>query len=72
MTLSGISEDDLVAINQWVKEATNGQIPMFLRQLPENTVMLLLNAIYFHGELHIPYFSRGIARNRLVFCKYCR
>ncbi|NXN84448.1 A2AP protein, partial [Bombycilla garrulus] len=49
MTLSGISQDDLVAINNWVKEATHGQIPSFLQQLPENTVMLLLNAIYFHG-----------------------
>ncbi|XP_009643451.1 alpha-2-antiplasmin isoform X2 [Egretta garzetta] len=49
MTLSGIGEDDLVAINKWVKEATNGQIPTFLQQLPENTVMLLLNAIHFHG-----------------------
>ncbi|KAM6315464.1 alpha-2-antiplasmin isoform 2-T2 [Podargus strigoides] len=49
VTLSGISEDDLVAINNWVKEATNGQIPTFLQQLPENTVMLLLNAIHFHG-----------------------
>ncbi|XP_027522635.1 alpha-2-antiplasmin isoform X2 [Corapipo altera] len=49
MTLSGISENDLVAINNWVKEATRGQIPTFLQQLPENTVMLLLNAIHFHG-----------------------
>ncbi|NXI55459.1 A2AP protein, partial [Chloroceryle aenea] len=49
MTLSGISEDDLVAINSWVKEATNGQIPTFLKQLPGNVVMLLLNAIHFHG-----------------------
>ncbi|XP_010304372.1 alpha-2-antiplasmin [Balearica regulorum gibbericeps] len=49
MALSGISEDDVVAINKWVKEATNGQIPTFLQQLPENTVMLLLSAIHFHG-----------------------
>ncbi|XP_026717183.1 alpha-2-antiplasmin isoform X2 [Athene cunicularia] len=49
MTLSGMWEDDLVAINNWVKEATNGQIPTFLQQLPKNTVMLLLNAIHFHG-----------------------
>ncbi|XP_028943135.1 alpha-2-antiplasmin [Antrostomus carolinensis] len=49
MTLTGISEDDLVAINKWVKEATNGQIPTLLQQLPANTVMLLLNAIHFHG-----------------------
>ncbi|NXV22302.1 A2AP protein, partial [Cepphus grylle] len=49
MTLSGMSEDDLAAINKWVEEATNGQIPTFLQQLPENTVMLLLNAIHFQG-----------------------
>ncbi|NXS58924.1 A2AP protein, partial [Brachypteracias leptosomus] len=49
LTLSGISKDDLIAINKWVKEATHGQIPTFLQQLPANTVMLLLNAIYFHG-----------------------
>ncbi|XP_054064426.1 alpha-2-antiplasmin [Rissa tridactyla] len=49
MTLSGMSADDLAAINKWVKEATNGQIPTFLQQLPENTVMLLLNAIHFQG-----------------------
>lgn len=49
MTLSGNSQDDLVAINNWVKEATHGQIPSFLQQLPGDTVMLLLNAIYFHG-----------------------
>ncbi|XP_065587913.1 alpha-2-antiplasmin isoform X1 [Cyrtonyx montezumae] len=49
LTLSGSSEDDLTAINKWIKEATNGQIPTFLQQLPGDTVMLLLNAIHFHG-----------------------
>ncbi|XP_030916503.1 alpha-2-antiplasmin isoform X2 [Geospiza fortis] len=48
-TLSGISQDDLMAINNWVKDVTHGKIPSFLQQLPQNTVMLLLNAIYFHG-----------------------
>ncbi|XP_026653038.2 alpha-2-antiplasmin isoform X1 [Zonotrichia albicollis] len=48
-TLSGINQDDLVAINSWVKDVTHGKIPSFLQQLPQNTVMLLLNAIYFHG-----------------------
>ncbi|NWI98849.1 A2AP protein, partial [Crypturellus undulatus] len=47
--LSGNSERDLVAINKWVELATNGQIPTFLRQLPADTVMLLLSAIHFHG-----------------------
>ncbi|NXD11605.1 A2AP protein, partial [Nothocercus nigrocapillus] len=49
VTLSGDSEHDLAAINKWVEVATNGQIPTFLRQLPEDTVMLLLSAIHFHG-----------------------
>ncbi|NXR06312.1 A2AP protein, partial [Semnornis frantzii] len=49
VTLSGVSKDDLQAINKWVKEATKGQIPAFLQQLPASTVMLLLNAIHFHG-----------------------
>lgn len=57
VTLSGSSENDLTAINKWVKEATNGQIPTFLQQLPGDTVMLLLNAIHFHGELHRSYIS---------------
>ncbi|NXV77900.1 A2AP protein, partial [Atlantisia rogersi] len=48
-TLSGNSEDDLATINEWVKEVTNGQIPTFLQHLPENTVMLLLNAIHLHA-----------------------
>ncbi|XP_009674203.1 alpha-2-antiplasmin isoform X2 [Struthio camelus] len=49
VTLSGNSEEDLMDINKWVEEATNGQIPTFLHQLPGNTVMLLLSAIHFHG-----------------------
>lgn len=66
MTLSGISKDDLLAINEWIKEATNGQIPTFLQQLPASTVMLLLNAIHFHGELHRLYFSRGRVRDQAM------
>uniref|UniRef100_A0A8D0L569 Serpin family F member 2 n=1 Tax=Sphenodon punctatus TaxID=8508 RepID=A0A8D0L569_SPHPU len=48
-TLSGDGEDDLLAINNWVKEATNGQIPSFLTELPQSVVMILLNAVHFQG-----------------------
>lgn len=51
VTLSGNNENDLIAINKWVKEATDGQISTFLSQLPESTVMLLLNAVHYQGEL---------------------
>ncbi|EGW15216.1 Alpha-2-antiplasmin [Cricetulus griseus] len=47
--LTGKQEEDLTNINQWVKEATEGKIEDFLSELPDNTVLLLLNAIHFHG-----------------------
>ncbi|XP_020862709.1 alpha-2-antiplasmin [Phascolarctos cinereus] len=47
--LKGNEKDDLQVINQWVKEATQGKIENFLSELPANTVMLLLNAVYFQG-----------------------
>ncbi|XP_030392161.1 alpha-2-antiplasmin [Gopherus evgoodei] len=49
MILSGNNENDLIAINKWIKEATEGQISTFLDQLPASTVMLLLNAVHFQG-----------------------
>ncbi|XP_005582508.4 alpha-2-antiplasmin isoform X1 [Macaca fascicularis] len=49
VSLTGKQEDDLANINQWVKEATEGKIPEFLSELPEDTVLLLLNAIHFQG-----------------------
>ncbi|KAM9117584.1 alpha-2-antiplasmin isoform 1-T1 [Pangshura tecta] len=49
VTLSGNNENDLRAINEWIKEATQGQISTFLDQLPASTVMLLLNAVHFQG-----------------------
>ncbi|XP_073902674.1 alpha-2-antiplasmin [Castor canadensis] len=47
--LMGRQEEDLANINQWVKEATEGKIEDFLSELPDNTVLLLLNAIHFQG-----------------------
>ncbi|KAM9210169.1 alpha-2-antiplasmin isoform 1-T2 [Dugong dugon] len=49
MSLLGRQGDDLANINQWVKDATEGKIENFLSELPENTVLLLLNAIHFQG-----------------------
>lgn len=49
MSLTGRMGDDLENINQWVKEATEGKIENFLLELPQDTVLLLLNAIYFQG-----------------------
>ncbi|EHB07112.1 Alpha-2-antiplasmin [Heterocephalus glaber] len=49
VNLMGRQEDDLANINQWVKEATEGKIENFLSEMPENTVLLLLNAIHFQS-----------------------
>ncbi|XP_012666389.1 alpha-2-antiplasmin [Otolemur garnettii] len=49
MSLTGRQEEDLANINQWVKEATEGKIEEFLSELPDKTVLLLLNAIHFQG-----------------------
>uniref|UniRef100_A0A670Z0I9 Serpin family F member 2 n=1 Tax=Pseudonaja textilis TaxID=8673 RepID=A0A670Z0I9_PSETE len=47
--LSGNSQADLEAINRWVEEATHGRISTMLTELPANTVMVLLNAVFFRG-----------------------
>lgn len=49
MSLTGRKGEDLANINQWVKEATEGKIEDFLSDLPDDTVLLLLNAIHFQG-----------------------
>ncbi len=44
--------DDATApdkINTWIENKTNGLIQEMIEDLPDNTVMLLINAIYFKG-----------------------
>ncbi len=37
-------------INAWVKEKTEGMIPEIIKQIPEQTVMYLINALAFEAE----------------------
>jgi serpin B len=37
-------------INKWIDDKTNGLIKNMIDELPDNTVMLLINAIYFKGS----------------------
>lgn len=37
-------------MNSWIEDKTNGLIREMIDQLPDNTVMLLINAIYFKGQ----------------------
>ncbi|XP_048374456.1 alpha-2-antiplasmin isoform X2 [Sphaerodactylus townsendi] len=48
-TLSGKGEEDLAAINSWVKEATKGHISEILSEPPGDVAMILLNAVHFQG-----------------------
>ena len=37
-------------INSWVNDETNGKIPEIIDEIDENTMMLLLNAVYFRAN----------------------
>ncbi|XP_026184343.1 alpha-2-antiplasmin [Mastacembelus armatus] len=37
-------------VNQWVEMVTNGHIPNFLDSIPQDVVLMLMNAVYFKGE----------------------
>lgn len=44
------SEAALKAINGWVNENTNGLIPTLFDEIPADTVMALVNALYFQAD----------------------
>ena len=48
-------------VNQWVSEKTNGMIPEFLKQMNQDAVMLLFNAVCFEGKWQLPYEDYQIA-----------
>ncbi len=48
----GLNFDDPASvgiINQWVKDNTNGKIEKIVDQIERNTIMFLINALYFKG-----------------------
>lgn len=44
-------------INTWAKENTNGMIPHVINNIEPNTVMTLMNAVYFEGKWEIPFLE---------------
>jgi serine protease inhibitor len=42
-------------INEWVSKNTNGMIPKIIDKVPDNTLLLLANAVYFKGDWAIPF-----------------
>ncbi len=50
---------DVGPINAWVSERTRTRIPRLLDELPEDTVCVLLNAVYFKGLWAEPFEARA-------------
>lgn len=42
-------------INGWVDEHTDGRIPTIIDEISPDTVLMLINAIYFKGDWHKPF-----------------
>lgn len=49
------NQQTLNEINEWVNEKTNGKISQFLKTLPADTKMAILNAVYFKGYWETPF-----------------
>jgi serpin B len=70
--ISGIDFADSQApaiINQWCSNHTNGLIKEMVKKIPENTVMYLLNALYFKGKWADGYGFNQSATQNDVFTK---
>ncbi|MBS0015058.1 MAG: serpin family protein [Arthrospira sp. SH-MAG29] len=49
------SPDTPSQINDWVKQETNGKIPQIVETIPNQTILYLINAIYFKGMWSEPF-----------------
>lgn len=50
---------DVAVINKWVSNATNGNIPSILNEIPEQTIALLINAIFFKAAWQVKFDPRN-------------
>lgn len=48
-------------INQWVSEKTNGMIPTIIGKLPNDSMLALVNAVYFEGQWKNPYEEDAVS-----------
>jgi serpin B len=66
-------------INAWIEEKTNGLIKQMIDKLEDNTVMLLINAIYFKGKwksqfdesktVEMPFYKTGSSQINVPMMK---
>ncbi len=50
VTASPFDQATITAVNDWVSARTNGRIPTILKEIKDEDVMFLINAIYFKGS----------------------
>lgn len=55
----GNPQDAVARINGWADENTNGMIPQVVSELPPETIMILMNAVYFEGKWETPFEEEG-------------
>ena len=58
-----LDDASLSEINDWVCKETNGMIEEILKEIPEDAVMYLINALAFDGKWDVPYDENQIHEN---------
>ncbi|XP_069767653.1 serpin peptidase inhibitor, clade F (alpha-2 antiplasmin, pigment epithelium derived factor), member 2b [Narcine bancroftii] len=58
-TLSGVSANDTRKVNSWVEKMTGGKIKTFLKNVPGNIDLLLVNAVNFKGLWQVQFDPRA-------------
>ena len=54
-------------INAWVKDNTNGKITKIVDKIDGNTIMFLINAVYFNGKWQTE-FDSALTQPRTFYC----
>lgn len=50
-------EEAITRMNTWAEENTDGMIPRVINDIDPNTVMVLMNAVYFEGKWETPFLE---------------
>lgn len=61
--MASFDETTVSDINLWVDEKTNHMIPTILEEIPEESVMYLINALAFEGTWETPYEDGQVNEN---------
>lgn len=63
------SNDTIDDINNWVKKGTNGLIDKIVEHIDNDTIMYLINTLYFEGQWDTPYEENQISKKEFTNSK---